>query len=91
MPPQGVLTVYLSAGVSIAQFIESLRLASEAGAQVSGVLCGRATWQDGIPVYVREGVDGLRRWLESEGVRNIQSVNECLHAAAPWSERLSAG
>ncbi len=82
--------IYLSAGVSIAQFVESLRLASEAGARFSGVLCGRATWQDGIPVYVREGVDGLRRWLQSEGVRNIQSVNECLQAAAPWSERLSA-
>ncbi len=76
--------IYLSAGVSNVQFVESLRLAGEAGSDFSGVLCGRATWQDGIPVYARDGVGGLERWLESEGVRNINAVNQALAAARPW-------
>lgn len=76
--------VYLSAGVSHGQFTESLDLAAEAGVPFSGVLCGRAIWQDGIPVYAREGLTAFRRWLESEGVRRIASVNERLRAARPW-------
>lgn len=80
--------IYLSAGVSGDHFLESLRLAAEAGARFSGVLCGRATWQDGVPVYAHEGVDALERWLATEGVRNIQGINECLRAATPWHDRL---
>lgn len=76
--------IYLSAGVSGAQFIESLQLAKEAGARFSGVLCGRATWQDGVPVYARDGVKALERWLALSGVRNITAVNECLEGATPW-------
>jgi tagatose 1,6-diphosphate aldolase len=43
--------IYLSAGVTDDVFRETLELAAEAGTPFSGVLCGRATWQDGIPVY----------------------------------------
>ena len=43
--------IYLSAGVSTAQFTEQLSLAAEAEARFSGVLCGRATWQGGVPAY----------------------------------------
>src|SRR5579863_4034674 len=43
--------IYLSAGVSNETFNESLELAAEAGTAFSGVLCGRATWKDGMPVY----------------------------------------
>ncbi|HEX6507108.1 MAG TPA: tagatose 1,6-diphosphate aldolase [Chloroflexota bacterium] len=76
--------IYLSAGVSNAEFTESLGLAGENGVRFAGVLCGRATWADGIKVYGQEGPDAFRRWLESEGVRNIEAVNECLKAAQPW-------
>lgn len=76
--------IYLSAGVSNAEFTESLEMASEAGVKFAGVLCGRATWKDGIPIYATEGPDAFRRWLSTEGVRNIQSVNACLRAASPW-------
>src|SRR5207248_1809721 len=41
--------IYLSAGVGNAQFVESLHMAAEAGTDYSGVLCGRATWKDGVP------------------------------------------
>jgi tagatose 1,6-diphosphate aldolase len=78
--------IYLSAGVSNAEFTESLDLAGEAGTRYSGVLCGRATWKDGIPVYGKEGGGAFRKWLESEGVKNIENVNARLKPAHPWFE-----
>jgi tagatose 1,6-diphosphate aldolase len=78
--------IYLSAGVSNAEFTESLELAAESGVPFSGVLCGRATWEDGIPVYAKQGGDAFRQWLESEGVKNINNVNDRLKAAHPWFE-----
>lgn len=80
--------IYLSAGVSNPVFIETLELAAESGAKFNGVLCGRATWKDGIPVYAKEGAAAFRKWLETEGVKNIENVNRALKAAAPWTERL---
>jgi tagatose 1,6-diphosphate aldolase len=76
--------IYLSAGVSNAEFTESLALAAEAGVKFAGVLCGRATWKEGIPVYAKQGADAFRKWLEVEGVKNIKNVNEALKAATPW-------
>ena len=76
--------IYLSAGVSNAEFTESLELAAESGVRFSGVLCGRATWKDGISVYAKQGGDAFRKWLESEGVQNINNVNARLKAARPW-------
>lgn len=78
--------IYLSAGVSNAEFTESLELAAESGVRWAGVLCGRATWKDGIPVYAKEGVEAFRRWLETEGVENIGNVNERLTRAGAWFE-----
>ena len=78
--------IYLSAGVSNAEFTESLDLAAEAGTRFSGVLCGRATWKDGIPVYGKQGAAAFRQWLESEGVKNIENVNARLKPAHPWFE-----
>jgi tagatose 1,6-diphosphate aldolase len=80
--------IYLSAGVSNAQFTESLRMATEAGTAYSGVLCGRATWKEGIPVYAKQGAKGLEDWLQREGVRNINAVNEAIQSAVPWWEKL---
>ena len=78
--------IYLSAGVSNAEFTESLELAAEAGTRFSGVLCGRATWKDGIAVYAKQGGAAFRKWLESDGVKNIENVNARLRAAHPWFE-----
>jgi tagatose 1,6-diphosphate aldolase len=80
--------IYLSAGVSNAQFTESLRMASEAGTDFSGVLCGRATWKEGIPVYAKQGVKALEDWLSKEGVKNINAVNDAIKAAKPWYAKL---
>jgi len=76
--------IYLSAGVSNAEFTESLELAGQAGVKFNGVLCGRATWKDGIPVYAKQGAEAFRKWLQNEGVKNINNVNERLKAASPW-------
>jgi len=78
--------IYLSAGVSNQEFTESLELAAEAGTRFSGVLCGRATWKDGIAVYGKSGADAFRKWLEAEGVKNISNVNDRLKPAHPWFE-----
>ena len=78
--------IYLSAGVSNAEFTESLELAAEAGTRFSGVLCGRATWKDGIPIYGKQGADAFRKWLETEGAKNIANVNDHLKPARPWFE-----
>ena len=76
--------IYLSAGVSNAEFTEALELAAEAGVKFNGVLCGRATWKDGIPVFAKDGPEAFRKWLQGEGVKNINNVNERLKAATPW-------
>jgi tagatose 1,6-diphosphate aldolase len=76
--------IYLSAGVSNETFSETLELAAESGVNFSGVLCGRATWKDGIPVYAKQGIKALEDWLTGQGVKNIDNVNSRLKAAKPW-------
>ncbi len=82
--------IYLSAGVSNALFTESLKMASEAGTDYSGVLCGRATWKEGIPVYAKNGVKALEEWLQREGVKNINAVNDAIRSATPWHAKMSS-
>ena len=81
--------IYLSAGVSNAQFIESLGMAAESGTDYSGVLCGRATWKDGMPIYATKGLKALEDFLSTEGVKNIEAVNQAITSAKSW--RLKAG
>jgi len=78
--------IYLSEGVSNETFEDALELAGEAGANFSGVLCGRATWKDGVGVFAQQGMRALENWLRNEGLRNIQRVNAKLSAARPWTE-----
>jgi len=79
--------IYLSAGVSNEQFVESLNMAAEAGTDYSGVLCGRATWKEGIPVYGKQGAKALEDWLSKEGVKNIEAVNAAIKTAKPWYQK----
>ena len=82
--------IYLSAGVSNPVFIETLELAGESGTKYNGVLCGRATWKDGIAIYAKQGADAFRRWLETTGVENISNVNKALKTASPWYLKFGA-
>jgi tagatose 1,6-diphosphate aldolase len=79
--------IYLSAGVTDEEFRETIAIAGEAGARFSGVLCGRATWQDGIPVFGKDGTAALESWLSTRGVQNIEELNTVIYAnARPWYE-----
>jgi len=82
--------IYLSAGVSNPVFIETLELAGESGTKFNGVLCGRATWKDGIAIFAKQGKDAFRKWLETTGVENIENVNNGLKAASPWYLKFGA-
>jgi tagatose 1,6-diphosphate aldolase len=82
--------IYLSAGVSNPVFIETLALAAESGTKFNGVLCGRATWKDGIPVFAKHGASAFKDWLETTGVENISNVNKALEAATPWYTKFGA-
>ncbi len=81
--------VYLSAGVSSDVFIETLELAVESGVHFHGVLGGRATWQDGVPVYARHGAAALEDWLNTKGLQNVRDINNVLKSAYPWHEARS--
>jgi len=76
--------IYLSAGVSNAEFIENLSMASESGTDYSGVLCGRATWKDAIPVFAKQGMQALEDWLGDTGLKNLDAVNVAIKSAKPW-------
>jgi tagatose 1,6-diphosphate aldolase len=80
--------IYLSAGVSNPVFIETLELAAESGTSFNGVLCGRATWKDGIAIYAKEGAGAFRKWLETTGVENIENVNQALKKAHSWHDKV---
>ena len=81
--------IYLSAGVDDDVFRESLELAGEAGAPYGGVLCGRATWKEGIPVYAKQGAKALEDWLSGRGVDNIKALNDVLQRTAkPWHAKI---
>ena len=82
--------IYLSAGVSNPVFIETLELAVESGTSFNGVLCGRATWKDGIAIYAKQGAKAFEDWLNTTGVENINNVNNALKAASPWYLKFGA-
>ncbi|MGH9405057.1 MAG: tagatose 1,6-diphosphate aldolase [Terriglobia bacterium] len=82
--------IYLSAGVCHAEFVEGLALAAAAGVSYSGVLCGRAIWQDGARVYACQGRTALGGWIESQGREYLQTILQRLESAHPWTWRSAA-
>ena len=81
--------IYLSAGVTNEIFIENLEFAAASGTDYSGVLCGRATWLDGVKIYGQQGLSALEDWLSVQGIKNIEAVNEAVKGAKSW--KLKAG
>src|SRR6266516_7641754 len=70
--------IFLSGGATDQVFCEMLELTAEANIKFSGVLCGRAIWQEGIPIFANEGEVALTHWLEDRGAQNIQAINNML-------------
>lgn len=59
--------IFLSAGVSAKLFQETLIFAKEADSTFNGVLCGRATWKDGVSPFASDGEQVSRDWLQEIG------------------------
>lgn len=77
--------IFLSAGVTAELFQKTLIFAHEAGSRFNGVLCGRATWRDGIDAYGKQGEKGAIEWLSTVGKKNIDDLNRVLaESAKPW-------
>lgn len=74
--------IFLSAGVNAEMFQETLRFAHEAGSDFNGVLCGRATWKDGVKEYTDKGADNAREWMQTQGKANIEALNKVIQETA---------
>ncbi|MGX6971911.1 tagatose-bisphosphate aldolase [Vagococcus lutrae] len=80
--------IFLSAGVSADLFQKTLYFAAEANSEFNGVLCGRATWQNGLPAYVRGGEEEATEWLKTEGRKNIEDLNKAVfETASSWHSK----
>ncbi|WP_265458206.1 tagatose-bisphosphate aldolase [Enterococcus sp. HY326] len=81
--------IFLSAGVSAKLFQETLLFAKEAGSTFNGVLCGRATWKNGVEPFIKEGEAAARKWLQTEGRANIEELNAVVDkTATPWFSKV---
>ena len=79
--------VLLSAGVSIDEFVENVKLACAAGA--SGFLCGRAIWADAVQQYPNSAA--MQKALRVGAVQNFCRANEAAAEARPWYAHPSIG
>lgn len=83
--------IFLSAGVSAQLFQDTLFFAKEAGSTFNGVLCGRATWKNGVAPFVEKGEKAAREWLGAEGRENIESLNKVVdQTASSWFDKVEA-
>ncbi|MDT3425821.1 tagatose-1,6-bisphosphate aldolase [Paenibacillus forsythiae] len=77
--------IYLSGGVTNEQFIDTLKFAKNAGSTFCGVLCGRATWNDGVKPFAEQGDNAFREWLQKDGLANLERLKNVLQeTATPW-------
>lgn len=80
--------IWLSAGVSTELFQKTLVFAHDAGSKYNGVLCGRATWREGVAAYGKDGEKGAIEWLQTQGRKNVEELNAILaENATPWYEK----
>lgn len=81
--------IFLSAGVKAELFQETLRFAKHAGSTFNGVLCGRATWADGVESYIVDGKEAAIEWMNTYGRKNIEELNAVLKETATPVEVLT--
>ena len=80
--------IYLSAGVSAKLFQDTLKFAHDSGAKFNGVLCGRATWANGVEVFAKDGEEATVNWLNTVGRKNIEELNAVVaKTATSWKEK----
>lgn len=79
--------IFLSAGVTMELFNETLEFASDSGSTFNGVLCGRATWSGVVEPFAKEGEEAAREWLRTTGKKNITDLNEVIErTATSWHD-----
>lgn len=80
--------IFLSAGVTAELFQQTLQFAKSAGSTFNGVLCGRATWANGVESFVLQGEAAARKWMQDVGRKNLSELNAILKETATpieWS------
>lgn len=81
--------IFLSAGVSAELFQKTLIFAKEAQSTFNGVLCGRATWKNGVAPFIEKGEEAAIEWLRTEGKNNIEALNKVLQqTASSWHDKI---
>lgn len=81
--------IFLSAGVSSEMFQKTLCFAKESGSTFNGVLCGRATWKDGVSTFAKDGAAAAETWMRTVGKNNIEALNTVLkETATAWYEKI---
>lgn len=81
--------IFLSAGVSMKLFEQTLYFAKEAGSNFNGVLCGRATWKDAVAIYAEAGSEKTIEWLQTQGRDNIETLNKAIkETAQSWEDKV---
>lgn len=79
--------IFLSAGVTMELFKETLKFAAESGSEFNGVLCGRATWSGVVEQFATNGEGAAREWLRTQGKENITTLNEVIEkTATSWHD-----
>ena len=65
-----------------------MKFAHDSGAKFNGVLCGRATWANGVEVFAKDGEEATVNWLNTVGRKNIEELNEVVaKTATSWKEK----
>lgn len=83
--------IFLSAGVSAELFQQTLHFAKDSGSTFNGVLCGRATWANGVESFITKGEEAAREWLRTTGRKNIEELNDVLKVtASPLQHKIEA-
>ena len=84
--------IFLSAGVSTELFQETLKFAKEAGSTFSGVLCGRATWREGVKPFAEKGEEAGREWFATQGKANVETLNSIVDdCGTSWRTKVEVG
>ncbi|MGG5333284.1 tagatose-bisphosphate aldolase [Enterococcus sp. AZ163] len=83
--------IFLSAGVSAELFQKTLHFAKDSGSTFNGVLCGRATWANGVEPFIVKGEEAAREWLRTIGRKNIEELNKVLKVtASPLQDKVES-